>query len=192
MTFGRKEKVTFYTAVLLKALLPAVLPQVLHLIAFGELLIALEPDLVEAKCPGSMAWVDIVRCDGMKGYSGRARMTSGTLVFVEFVVCIVVSSAGFVHRFLPVAEQLPWTRNQAWLVVSSVAAVSAVLYGVLTSAVGTAAALSWYFYAIAVISPILCLIAVEFGKRPEQRLEIRAEKLRRLQFETRLGAWSPR
>ena len=43
----------------------------------------------------------------------------------------------------------------------------------------------WYFYVITCISPFICLSWVEYLKRTEKALLDRAEKLRRLQFETR-------
>lgn len=192
LTFGWKEKSTFYSMVAAKALLPALLPQILHLISFGELVLEFEPDLVDEKCPGADNWVKIVRCEGLRDYSGPAKSSAGSLVFSQFAFCIFVSSAGFVNRCLPILEGKPWHSNTCWLICNFAVIGLLALYVGLATEDGTATALPWYYYLIAVVSPFLCLIVVEICKRPEIKQEKRAEKLRRLQFETRLGAWSPR
>lgn len=192
ITFARNERSTFYFLVVSKALLPAILPQILHLIAFGELLIRFDPDLVATKCPGADNWIDLVRCEALKDYSGSAKTSAGSLVFAQFVLCILVASAGFVHRFLSLKEQKPWECNIAWLCSFFIVLGLLVVYLAVTTDKGTAAALPWYYYFIASTTPFLCLLWVELCKRPETKQERRAEKLRRLQFETRLGAWSPR
>jgi len=192
LTFGRNEKSTFYSMVVAKALLPALLPQILHLIVFGELVIDFEPELVDSQCPGASNWVDIVRCEGLRDYSGPAKTSSGSLVFGQFVLCMFVASAGFVDRLFLLSERKPWVSNFGWLVCNLFAIGFLVLYVSLTTEDGSAAALPWYYYVIAVTTPFLSLVGVDVCKRPEIKLEKRAEKLRRLQFETRLGAWSPR
>jgi magnesium-transporting ATPase (P-type) len=192
ITFARNERSMFYFIVVSKALLPALLPQVLHLIAFGELMLRFEPNLVATNCPLADNWVDIVRCNGLEDYSGSSKTSAGSLVFAQFVLCVIVSSAGFVHRFLPLKEQKPWERNFAWLCSVFIAFGLLVLYVAFATEEGTAEALPWYFYLISSTSPFLCLMWVEMCKLPETKQERRAEKLRRLQFETRLGAWSPR
>jgi hypothetical protein len=57
---------------------------------------------------------------------------------------------------------------------------------------GTGVALPWYFYVLYVLFPFVCLVVNEYVKPMEAKHAVRAEKLRRLQFETRLGAWSPK
>lgn len=194
ITFARNERSMFYFLILSKALLPALLPQVLHLISFGELFLSFEPSLAAEKCPGAVNWVDIVRCDGLSDYSGSAKTSSGVLVFGQFILCVFVASAGFVHRFLSLTEQKLWEYNFAWVCSVSIAFGLLVVYVVFATATkkGTAKALPWYYYIIATTTPFLCLLWVEMCKVPETKQERRAEKLRRLQFETRLGAWSPR
>jgi len=192
LTFGRNEKSMFYSMVVAKALLPAVLPQILHLIAFGELVIDFEPDLVDVLCPGASTWVDIVRCEGLKDYSGPAKTSAGSLVFGQFALCMFIASAGFVNRSFGLMEGKPWISNFVWLVCNFIVIGLMILYVSLTTEEGTAAALPWYYFVIAATTPFLCLAGVEGCKRPEIKQQQRAEKLRRLQFETRLGAWSPR
>ena len=57
---------------------------------------------------------------------------------------------------------------------------------------GTARALPWYYYVFCILNPILCFAWNELCKSVDAKAERRAEKLRRLQFETRLGAFSPK
>lgn len=192
IVFGRREGTRLYGMMLLRALLPAALPQLLHLIVFGELVLELEAELVQQECGGAASWMDIVRCQEMKAYTGPARIIAGIIVFGVFVVCVTVSSAGFVDRYESIVKDLPWERNQVWVWV--VLFVLGCTAAALAAAVGNEAGefLPGYFYALAAILPILCLVWADICKRPEEKVYRRAEKLRRLQFETRLGAWSPK
>jgi magnesium-transporting ATPase (P-type) len=190
--FNPNERRLFYIMSLAKALFPALLPQILHLIVFGEFVIQFDPEFVAINCPNATTWVDIVRCDGMRNYSGVAKTSAGTLVFSQFMLCVVAASSAFVHRFLSVNEHLPWERNICWLYSVFISFGIIVTYITLSTERGSAKALPWYFYVIAGTTPFICLVWVEVCKRPEAKQEDRAEKLRRLQFETRLGAWSPR
>jgi hypothetical protein len=190
--FGRREGSMFYTMVTCKAIFPALLSQIFHLIAFGELLISFEPDLVASACPGALNWVGVVRCEGISDYSGKAQTSSGNIAFVQFVLCIIVSSGGFVCRSNSLAEQNPLRYNHVWIFSVWLVIVLLVLYAAMTISDGSASALPWYYFLLAAMTPFLCLLCVEICKHPEIKLQRRAEKLRRLQFETRLGAWSPR
>jgi magnesium-transporting ATPase (P-type) len=190
--FGRTEGWRLYSTTVYRAILPALLPQFLQLIAFGELIIHMEPDLVASECSGAKNWVDVIRCDGLKDYSGPASTSSGTLVFAEFAICIILGSMSFVRRFNTIVEEPPWDRNHAMAWATFVALALVILYAFLNTANSTGSALPWYFYALAVILPFVCLAWNEYWKQVETRHQRRSEKLRRLQFETRLGAWSPK
>jgi magnesium-transporting ATPase (P-type) len=192
VAFTPGERRLFYVVSSAKALFPAVLPQILHLIVFGEFVLKFDPEFVASNCPNATSWVDIVRCEGMRNYSGVAKGSAGTLVFSQFMLCVVTASSAFVNRFLPVKEQLPWERNICWLYSVFVSFGIIITYVTLSTERGSFEVLPWYFYVIAGTTPFMCLVWVEVCKRPEARQEDRAEKLRRLHFETRLGAWSPR
>jgi magnesium-transporting ATPase (P-type) len=190
--FSRNEGWRMYQMIILKAIPPALLPQLLHYIAFGELVLHFDPDLVASGCPGATSWVDVVRCDALKDYSGVARTSSGVLVLAEFVFCTLIASAAFVQRFTSSREQPPWKGNQAWVWgVFSITALTCIYAGVGVEK-GTGGALPWYWYLLAVMMPWFCLVWNEYLKPVEAKHVRRSEKLRRLQFETRLGAWSPK
>lgn len=194
ITFGRNERSRLFTSGVLKAMLPAVLPQLLHLIAYGELMIKFEPELVQAQCAASVGpgdWAKIVRCDALKDYSGAARTAAGSFVFAELILCTIVASSTYVHGTTPILELPPWVGNNVWgySVVLGVLLVVAIL---LAMEEGSFSALPWYFYFLAVLMPPICVAWNEFLKRTDRRHELRAGKLRRLQFETRLGMWSPK
>lgn len=190
--FSRNEGWRMYQMIILKAIPPALLPQLLHLIAFGELVLHFDPDLVSSGCPGATGWVDVVRCDALKDYSGVARTSSGILVWAEFVFCTIIASATFVQRFTSSVEHPPWRGNQAWLWAVTVLTVLTCLYVGVGVEKGTGSALPWYWYMLAVTMPWICLVWNESLKPVEAKHVRRSEKLRRLQFETRLGAWSPK
>ena len=191
--FGRNEGYRLYKMVLLKALLPALLPQVLHLVVLGQLVIQFEPDLVSSNCGAATRWVKVIRCEALGDYSGPARTSSGIMVFSVFCICCITASASFVDRFEPLVEDKPWDRNSTWSLSVSVAIVVVAILAAVAVEDGTGSALPWYFYVLGFfVMPMLCVVWNEYWKRIECRHERRAEKLRRLQFETRLGAWSPK
>jgi magnesium-transporting ATPase (P-type) len=194
VVFGRKEGKAIYQTALLKALPPAALPQLLYLIIFGEFIIEMEPDLATA-CSESIGkgdWTQIVRCEGLKDYTGPARISAGALSLAELALCVVVASAAFVYRTEPMLENSPFRRNHIWCysLVVSVFIIGGFVGASLEP--GLFWSLPWYYYIMAVFLPFLCLAWDEFWKRTERSHYNRAEKLRRLQFETRLGMWSPK
>ena len=187
VTFG-KESQSLYLMVLLKALPPAVLPQLIHLIAFGEFVLKFEPDLVATLCSTDLKqgdWMSVVRCTGLAQYEGEARTSAGALALAEMVVCTVVASAAFVHRTRPISEEPPWSRNLSWVMSLSLSMVFVAGFLGHLLAKGSITALPWYCYILCVVMPLVCLVWVEVVKRTERRHYDRAEKVRRLQFETR-------
>lgn len=188
IVFGKNVGRTVFTMAILKALPPAVFPQLLYLIALGELLIYHEPDLVQSACGQKLEagdWPFAIRCDGLEGYVGVARRSAVTVTLGSYLLCLVVSSAGFVHRRLPLLQEAPWKRNAMWVSAVSVAVLVVSLYLGLAMGDESFVALPWYFYLLGATIPFLCLVWVEYLKRTERALLDRAEKLRRLQFETR-------
>lgn len=188
IVFGKKEGWTLFLLSIMKALPPAAFPQIIYLIAFGELMIYHEPDLLNQRCGSGLAsgdWVAVVRCDGIHDYTGIARTSAATVTLGAFLLCIIVSSAGFVHRTLPLREELPWKRNAMWSTAVLLSIVIMSLYLGFRLEDKSFFTFPWYCYVIACICPILSLSWVEYLKRTEKALLDRAEKLRRLQFETR-------
>ena len=195
VSFGKKEGKTFYLISFLRAIPPAVFPQLLYLIALGEFMIEYEPDLLFNKCspniqPGD--WASVIRCDALTNYSGVARDSAIVLSLAELMFCTIITSTSFVYRTLPIWEEPPWKRNHLWVVSLFVSIIVVIMYLILTLETGSSSLLPWYYYVLAVLMPVLCLLWDEALKRPERNVLERAEKLRRLQFETRLGMWSPK
>jgi magnesium-transporting ATPase (P-type) len=189
---ARNERITFFALLLAKSILPALLPQLLHLIAFGAFVLKFDANFVALNCPGANNWVDIVRCDNMKNYSGSVKSAASSVVLAQFILCVITSSAAFIHRFVSIKEKFPWNSNHLWLQALLFVFAILVIFMVLSTESRSFEVLPWYFYIVSAVSPFLCIVWVEFLKRSEAKQEQRAEKLRRLQFETRLGAWSPR
>ena len=195
LTFGKHEGYRLFTNALLQAILPAALPQVLHLIVFGELMLRFEPNFVALACGKGFHqgdWVALVRCEGLKMYFGPARMDAGTLVIAAMMTCMIISSASFVNPTLSLKEQLPWLRNPSWLFAMVCCLVNVAIYLLVVLQRGTVTTLPWYFFLLFVTMPFICLAANEAVKRNDRHHKKRAYMLRRLQFETRLGMWSPK
>jgi len=191
LTFSRNEGESLFINTLLKALLPAVLTQVLYLIAFGELMIKFEPELLQEECsmsPDEIAqnrWTPVIRCQALKDYSGHARTSSGYIILAEMVLCVIISSASFVHATDSVVRVPLWSRNRSWICLSCLGIILIAIYLAVALERGSFSALSWYFLILAAIVPFLCLLGNELIKRSERKHIDRAAKLRRLQFETR-------
>ena len=89
-------------------------------------------------------------------------------------------------------DKNPWRASPLWGWGFLASLLLILFYLIATLDNGVWGALPWYFYVVAIIMPTLGVLASELVKRSDQRQEYRAEKLRRLQFETRLGMWSPK
>ena len=188
LVFAKREGRIVFNLAILKSLPPAILPQLLYLIALGELLIFHEPELLRTACGQDFdagEWISAIRCDGLGDYTGVARRLATILALGEYLLCISISSAGFVHRTLPLTQAAPWNRNAMWVSALTVSIALIALYLGLQLDDESFYALPWYYYVLGATMPFLCLACVEYLKRAERSLMDRAEKLRRLQFETR-------
>ena len=196
LSFGKKEGKIFCLVSLLKALPPAIFPQLLYLIAFGELLIDYEPEIIQTKCisnPNPKNWISVIQCSELDGYTGVARDTAVALSLAELALLTVVASTTFVYRTISIWEEPPWRRNHLWAVCVLIAFLVIAIYLYLEVERGTVSSLPWYYHVLACfVMPFLCLLWNEYLKKTEKSVLDRAEKLRRLQFETRLGMWSPK
>ncbi len=191
LTFSKSEGQRLYTNTLLKALLPAVLTQVLYLIAFGQFMIKFEPDLLQEECGMSADdiaqnnWTPVIRCQNLKDYSGVARISSGSLALAEMVLCVIISSASFVHATDSVGKMALCSRNRSWLFFVTVGIILVAVYLASALEAGAFNGLSWYFFVLAIVFPFLGLLGNELIKRSERKHIQRAANFRRLQFETR-------
>lgn len=188
ITFGKKEGKTLCWIAILKAGIPAILPQILYLICFGEFMIYFQPVEVNTACSSSLAqgdWVSVLRCEDIYIYSEDSRRYASSIALAAFVLSVIVASASFVHRTKPIHEEPPWHRNHIWAIscVSGVLIMGFYLYSVLEP--GLLSILPWYAFLLFFGMPFLNLAIAETLKRKEKYLLNRAEKLRRLQFETR-------
>jgi hypothetical protein len=190
--FARKEGLRLYGCAVAKAVPVALFPQLLYLIVLGEFFLHLEPSLAAESCPGASTWAQVIRCPELRAYSGVARTSAGAVSLAHFALNVMVGSASFVSRFSPIRELAPWQHNHVWAGTSAVAVALIAAYMAATIPRGSGSFLPWYYFAYAILAPFLCLAWNELWKRNEAWHDRRAEKLRRLQFETRLGAWSPK
>jgi hypothetical protein len=190
VTFNCKEGTTFFAISAAKSILPALLPQLLHLIVQGSVRAYFSSDTM---CPDSNKWTDGIRCTADPSPAeDKTWGSAGMIVFLAFVANIAVASAGCMHRFTLFSNKAAWTWNFLWLgaFASTVFLLFMILHFVVADDVKSA--VPWYSFLIATTSAVFGLFTIEALKRVAISQEVRAEKLRRLQFETRLGAWSPR
>ncbi|GKY99438.1 hypothetical protein MPSEU_000898300 [Mayamaea pseudoterrestris] len=192
ITFRRREGKILYTMLVIKAIPPALSSAIMWLIAYGALMLTHERELLLRECPNAEVWANVIRCEALKYYSGPARINAGDLALSHLVLCVIICSTSFVYRFHLIVDQLPICRNHVWALSVFISIGLTVLYLSLTVDSVSRATLPWYYYLFSVVNPLVCLVWNELCKRIEARTERRADKLRRLQFETRLGAYSPK
>ncbi|KAI2508044.1 hypothetical protein MHU86_6336 [Fragilaria crotonensis] len=193
LIFGKNERFRVYKIGLFKSLLPAIAPQLLWLIAFGELMIAFEPEFVRDHCDDAETWVSLIRCPDLTEYSaGPAQTSAAALAFADLMLCILLSSGSFLHRTKTVLQLAPTQRNEVWIVGMIINVAIVVVYLTLSLEPGSMEALPWYFFVLAIILPFLSLLVDESLKINNRKNIKRAVMMRRLQFETRLGMWSPK
>ncbi len=175
-----------YISVLLKAILPAVIPQFLYLIVLGELMQEFDAPFLEEYCLNSLyAHTSILRCGALRDYSGPATESAGIVMLAALALCTCVTSASYMFRTESIRSEPPWKRNSLWLVTLILSFVLIAIYMGVVLERGSMAALPWYFYFLFLLSPFPCLGVCELVKKKDQRLEKRAAMMRRLQFETR-------
>lgn len=191
-----------YISWFLRSSIPAILPQFLYLIVLGELMWEFDSQFVLDNCLDLVATADkvklrqattsVIRCSALRDYSGPATDAAGTIMLASLVICTCISSASYIFRNELISSEPPWKRNHLWFgtVLLSLALVG--LYMALVLETGSMAALTWLVYLLFLLFPFLCLYCCETMKKRDQKIEKRAAKMRRLQFETRLGMWSPK
>jgi len=191
---GRK-----YLSVFLGASFRAIIPQFLYLIVLGELMWAFDPQFVENNCLADDAEIPqkppistIIRCDAMRDYSGPATESAGTITLASFAICTCLASASFVFSTESIRSEPPWRRNQVWVGTLVSSFILIIVYLSVALPKGSMTSLSWYFYLYFVITPFISLWFSEQVKKMDTKREKRAVMMRRLQFETRLGMWSPK
>ena len=116
--------------------------------------------------------------------------STGSLIVIEFCFATILSSIGSCYRAEAFWVEREWLNNTAFLSVLCVNFL--VVLGLLFiladfSSMGVA---GWLVFAL---WPFVNLTVAEFFfKRREVGVSERAALMRRLEFETRLGMWSPR
>mmetsp|Transcript_32820 Transcript_32820/g.67159 ORF Transcript_32820/g.67159 Transcript_32820/m.67159 type:complete len:1431 (+) Transcript_32820:87-4379(+) len=187
---------------LLRAFLPAVVPHFLYLIALGELMWEFDPQFVSEKCLLSSNNSEqvarrplspVIRCEALRNYRGDATESASVIMLASLILCTCVASASFVFRTELIRSEPPWKRNHMWVgsLISSLILLTIYMSTVLAE--GSVAALPWYFFALFLLTPFICLLINEkILKNSDRLIDRRNEMMRRLQFETKLGMWSPK
>lgn len=196
--FTFRQRMRWYWSLLLRSLPSSVLSHFIYLFALGELLWAFDPVFIEEYClPNGHNKVrapltSIIRCQELKQYSGPATISAGTISLASLALCNTLLSSSFVFMTESIWNEPPWKKNRQWVGSIIMAIILIAVYLVGTLERGTMLALPWYFYVLFVTAPFICIILSEAVKRSDAKQYKRAAMMRRLQFETRLGMWSPK
>jgi magnesium-transporting ATPase (P-type) len=191
ITFGNGRYRAIFHMVI-RSLIPAGASGLVFLISFGELIKELDPEILESlNLDSSMShWTSVMRCDGLSTYVGQASLASSNLMLSELTLCVIAQSISFLFGNDPISN--PMRKNFVWTIVSLSCVAIVMLHLNFVLPAGCLQALPWYFYLIALAFPLISLAFCEVVKKKNKHFEQRSEKLRRLQFETRLGMWSPK
>lgn len=150
--------------------------------------------LVESNCIdsagyiGQYNWTSVIRCQGIRYYSGAAKHIACTFMLAEMAFCVTIASASFVFRTQSIWKEHPWSRNRTWFWCSLTSLALIVLFLFIdlgVEGISRVKDLPWYYFAVVMVSPFLSLFVCEFIKRTDRYHENRAVRYRRLQFETR-------
>ena len=182
--FMKHEKKSLYIFNIIRSLLPSCGAHLIYLISFGELFIALEPSLAAA-CGSENSWASIIQCSSIKSYSGPARSIASSIMVSELALCSIALSPGFFVRTMPLGLVTCCTSNRIWAVAAIICTALTAVYLTKSSSEEVSAHLPWYFFLLVIIWPFMCLVFSEILRKSEVKDEVRADMLRRLQFETR-------
>ncbi|RLN49540.1 hypothetical protein BBJ29_005080 [Phytophthora kernoviae] len=123
-------------------------------------------------------------------------------MFLMIGICIVTSSCGYVYRCESIFKLSPF-RNVIWVVVAFVLLCLQLLLSMVRAGfVGAdgvtlwnfvSASVPWTFWAVVFgVWPLLIVAIDEAVKTHDKRHLVRYNKFLRMQFDTRLGMWSPK
>ena len=190
ITFGVDVKKRLYIHTFLRALIPAAAPNLLYLISLGSLMYN-EPQFLIEHCGMSNQllkqedWKNVIRCNTLNEYSGPAKISSGCLMIAELTMCLIFLSASFISRRKPLFYFRFVQSNLIWLFSIFFCTLMVILYLSFSLEDDTLSRLPWYYFLLAFSFPCATVFISEILKKNDTRHEIRAEGLRRLQFETR-------
>jgi hypothetical protein len=197
ITFGKGERRRMTENFLLKAIVPALASYIAYLISFGSIAIEFDFEIISNLCnlDSSLnnSWIDVTTCRALEDYVGAASLPASSLMVTELVLCMIVQSISFLSGNAPVMIINPFKKNIVWVCMSLLSITILIFHLIAVLDDGILDAIPWYFYFLTcLIFPSLCLLVAELVKKRAKKFEERAEMLRRLQFETKLGMWSPK
>ncbi|CAM9190666.1 unnamed protein product [Phaeothamnion confervicola] len=148
----------------------------------------------------SAVWQDAVWCSELAKGSApavvwRASAQATDLMLCELVLCLAAQSAGFMHRTAPLRKERPY-HNRAWAAIVAAALLLQAGFVVVAAAargsLSMLGAVPWPVLLAGALWPAVAVAVGEAVKRHDARLHGRYVTLLRLEFETRLGMYSPR
>ena len=186
---------------ILRAFFPALVPQFLYLIALGGLMWEFDPEFVVENCLSSTSFdavtrkplSPVIRCEELRNYRGPATESASVIMLASLTLCTCISSASLMFRTEQMTSEPPWKRNHLWIgaVISSLILLTIYMSSVMAE--GSFTSLPWYFFLLFLLTPFMCLFINEkMLKKSDRLIDRRNEMMRRLQFETKLGMWSPK
>ena len=108
----------------------------------------------------------------------------------ELAICAITGSVGYIYRCQYIWVDYRWINNRAWVGICAVAFVTTIAILAASGKEGDISAGSWTVF---VLYPIFSLVVQEsYVKKHDIVMENRGVMFRRLQFETKLGMWSPK
>jgi len=190
VTFAYGERLRLFVFSIGKASLPAIAPHILYVWSFAEIMSKTEATFLIDNCGVDVLGASpliLTRCNALKFYSGPAKALAECIMLLEFALCITVYSGSFLYRTATLTSVNPWRINYVWSLTMILSTGLIIILGAFTFKF-----MSWSMIAFVMIIPILSLAVCEAIKKKEMWHLKRSDTFRRLQFETKLGMWSPK
>lgn len=128
------------------------------------------------------------------------RAEAGMLLMIG--ICVLASSCGYLHRSESIFSRASPFRNIIWMFVCAILLVIQVLISALKAGLFSddqyslwpyvKEAVPWYFWLLFLIWPLCVIVIDEIVKSHDRHHLTRYFKFLRMQFDTRLGMWSPK
>ncbi|CEG40071.1 Uncharacterized conserved protein [Plasmopara halstedii] len=167
-----------------------------------------DPNTFEAKIFYEYRWLDFVLDTDLETMMPRSaavkaavdRAEAGMLLVIG--ICIVTSSCGYLYRCESIFKQSP-LRNIIWVTTACALLCLQFIFSILRAGIiGADGVTLWHFVSQSVpqslwalvfgVWPLVILSVDEAIKIHDRRHFVRYNKFLRMQFDTRLGMWSPK
>ena len=168
----------------------------LHIWALGVYIVETYPEAASSCAPhdsSKTSWYDVIWCKRFESHDVKeviaAQRNSSTLIVFFLVLSLCMQSSSFLYRTHSILVQSP-LNNLAW--VCGVLVTMSVQTLIFVLSIDYFAWIPWQMWLVVFIWPFVVLILTEYVNAYDARTYDRYMKFLQLEFDTRLGMYSPR